>query len=633
MRKGRGLLHRQGAKSFSLGCLCLILGLDACATASAQQSRETDSAPVEEKRFRWTTTGKVYLRYGGIDPPRPTNLFAFGEYNPNGGDINTGSEFERYSNLEKYIELKDKTVLYENTENGLDEPLFSEAWEKKKQQLYRSYHAPSLGTDNTRLDLYELLLSFEANSAQEKKWQGKARATLDVFELGARLSKSDWGGRLVEAHDFDSAGVREAFVSLSRAKVGELRVGITEGVARRLDAGASDISAGSRFFGDVSKTPWHVRQLGWQLGSAASDNFPKVQYLTPKFYGISIGAEWFSNLRSPENSLQSFSRDSSSYCFPSVFYANDKKLFKHNHIGLEPSESSFVLYDTNTKQPVSNSLDSTHYSYLQEALLREATLDAVLETRCWQGSSVGSSWHEDTLPSVMGGNVAVAYEKDFPKKNLSLKFASRYGIRSSTATAIESYEVLKNLFAEKTESPEPNDSTFQQINRNASVLEQAVGFSTGVTWKDYSFFGSVTYQLPSSVSLESVGGEAISEKGIEGILWSVGIKAARLIPHKKGSDGKRKKKGTFSLSFTQALSKDSRYEDTQETTFLLNFQSLYPLTRNIVLLIGYWYGEAAVSVPFFATATNLSSHEHGVLFYERRLVPSHEAVVGLTMRF
>ena len=593
MRKDRGLLHQQGAKSFSLGCLCLILGLNACAAASAQQSRETDSAPVEEKRFRWTSTGKVYLRYGSIKPPRPTNLYAFEAGSPDGGEGDTVADLE------------------------------------KKQQLYQSYHFPSLEVGDVRLDLYELLLSFEANSAKEKKWQGKAHATLDVFELGARLSKGDWGGRLVEAHDFDSVGVREASVSLSRAKVGELRVGITEGVARKLDAGASDISAGSGFFGDVSKTPWHVRQLGWELGSAASDNFPKIQYLTPEFYGISIGAEWFSNLRSPENSLKPFSRDSSSYCSPSVFYARDKKLFEHNYLDPGTSESSFVLYDPNTTKIISANGSpggsSQSYYHLQEALLREVMLDAVLEARCWQGSSVGSSWHEDTLPSVMGGNVAVAYEKDFPRKNLSLKFASRYGIRSSIATASESNEVLKNLF---------KPDSLLTINRSASLLEQAVGFSTGVTWKDYSFFGGVTYQFPSSVSLESVGGETFSEKGIEGILWSVGVKMTQLIPHKKGSDGKRKKKGTFSLSFTQALTKDPRYDEgKQETTFLLNFQSLYPLTKNIVLVLGYWYGEAAVSVPFFATATDLPRQGHGVLFYERRLVPNHEAIVGLTMRF
>ena len=495
--------------------------------------------------------------------------------------------------------------------------------EQNKIQLFQSYNEPLLKTGDFGLDLYELLLGFEASSPTRLRWHGKARATLDVFELGARLSNSDWGGRLVEADDFDSAGVREAFVSLSRAKVGELRVGITEGVARRLDAGASEISAGKEFFGDVSKTPWHIQQLGWELGSAASDNFPKIQYLSPNFYGVSIGAEWFSNLRSPENSLQSFSRDSSSYCFPSLFYTKDKKLFEPKTAN---PDDPFRLFD-NTKEPLSiDTIYGVHY-FLQEDLLPEPVKNA----GCWQGSPTGASWHENARPSVMGGNVAVAYEKDFPKKKLSIKFAARYGVRSSEATATESNEVLNNLFKTLYLSY-ANSPLFQQINRKASVLEQAVGFSTGLTWSDYSFFGGVTYLLPSSIALENVGGETLSEKGVEGVLWSVGIRAEKLIPHKKGSDGKRKKKGALSVSFAQAFTKDPRYDGgKQEETLLLHLQSLYPITKNIAFTTDYWYGEAAVSVPFFVTATELPSQ--GVLFFERRLIPSHEFIVGLTMNF
>ena len=629
--------------------LCLLLLLGVCARASAQQpsdtneTSETGDEPDAEKIFRWTTTGKVYLRYGGAKATQPTRLFGFGQYKPGGGVIEPGGF--PYTTYEEYLK---QGYLYSPYLSEADLSLSQEVYvdrklrqqPENKRQLFQSYNEPSLKMDDFGLDLYELLLGFEASSPKRKKWQGKARATLDVFELGARLSNSDWGGRLVEADDFDSAGVREAFVSLSRAKVGELRLGITEGVARRLDAGASDISAGNGFFGDTSKTPWHIQQLGWELGSATSGNFPKIQYLSPNFYGVSIGAEWFSNLRSPENSLQSFSRDSSSYCFPSLFYTKDKKLFEQ--IPGEP----FRLFD-NTKAPLGiDVIDGVPY-FLQEDLL--LGLDPVRDAGCWQGSPTGASWHEDARPSVMGGNVAVAYEKDFPKKKLSIKFAARYGVRSSEATATESNEVLNNLFAVG-KAPKPNDPLFQQINRNASHLEQAVGFSTGLTWSDYSFFGGVTYLFPSSIALESVGGETLSEKsveeillenvdgetlsekGVEGILWSVGIRIGRLIPHKKGSDGKRKRKGALSVSFTQAFTKDPRYDEgKQEKTHFLHLQSLYPITENIAFTTDYWYGEAAVSVPFFVTTTEYPSQ--GVLFFERKLIPSHEFIVGLTMNF
>ncbi len=588
MQNDGNCLQCQCLKKFLSCCLCLTLGLGygifACASAGAQQPNATSSASVTEKRFRWTTTGKVYLRYGGIQTPQPTKLFGF------------KAEGE---------ELTDE----------------------ERSRLFQSYNAPLLETDDLRLDLYELLLGVEARTAREKKWRGKARVALDVFELGEHLSNSDWGGRLVEGDDFDSAGVREAFVSLSRAKVGELRLGITEGVVRRLDAGASEISAGNGFFGDVSQTPWHIQQLGWELGSAASDNFPKIQYLAPKFYGISIGTEWFSNLRSPNNRLESFSRDSSSFCFPSLFYRQSKKLFE------EPEK--FNLYDS-TVAPLSEENfynRSNDYSLL---LQKDLLPDPVSEAGCWQRSATGSSWHEDARPSVMGGNFAVAYEKDFSRKKLSLKLAARYGVRSSKAKAIESDEVLTNLFVEEVITGDPSSDEpsflFLKINRKASQLEQAAGFSAGLTWQDYSFFGSVAYQFPVSISLENVGGETFSEKGIEALLWSVGIKVSQLIPHKKGGDGKRKKKGTLSLSFTQALTKDPRYnEGKQEKTLLLNLQSLYPLTKNIVLTTDYWYGEAAVSVPFFVTAIEIPSQ--GVLFYERRLVPSHEILVGLKLLF
>ncbi len=268
--------------------------------------------------------------------------------------------------------------------------------------------------------------------------------------------------------------------------------------------------------------------------------------------------------------------------------------------------------------------------YLQTNLQPDLSRDSKLDPGCWQISPSGSSWHEDARPSVMGGNVAIAYEKDFPKKKLSLKLAARYGIRSSEAEAVESNDILKRLFV--FESKGMHEKASLDINHKASLLEQAVGFSTGLVWRGYSFFGGVTYQFPSSIRLEEAGGETLSEKGAEALLWSVGIKAAQLIPHKKGDDGKRKKKGTLSVSFTQALTKDPRYkEGEQETTFLLNVQSLYPITKNIVVTTDYWYGEAAVSVPFFVTTKIYPSQ--GVLFFERRLVPSHEVVVGLKMVF
>ena len=620
-----------------LSCrLCLTLwlgyGIIVCTPASAQQPVDSDSAEETEKRFRWTTTSKVYLRYGGIRPPQPTNLFGFiRDLDDEERDLRDGlSERER--------KLLSEPILFPNKASNLsprtnrEHGLLSEPYETRnlisltdvdrKNLLLQSYNAPSLETDDIGLDLYELLLGFEASSAEGKKWQGKARATLDVFELGARLSDNDWGGRLVEADDFDSFGVREAFLSLSGKKAGELRIGITEGVARRLDAGASEINVGNGFFGDVSRTPWHIQQLGWQLGNAASDNFPKVQYLTPKFGSISIGAEWFSNLRTPDNNLRSFSRDSSSLCFPSLYYTKDKKLF-------EPSKGNtkFILYD-NTKNPL-----TTIVQYPKETYYLQTNLQpSVDKVGCWQISPTGSMWHEDARPSIMGGNVAVAYEKDFPEKKLSLKFAARYGIRSSEAEAVESSDILKNLFTATKLNYGTTSIPFDQINHKASQLEQAVGFSMGLNWYDNGFFGGVTYQFPASIRLENVGGKAISEKGAEALLWSVGFKTAQLIPLKKGDDGKRKKKGAFSVSFTQALTKDPRYKEAeQEKTFLLNVQSLYPITKNLTLVLDYYYGEAAVSVPFFVTTRAYPSQ--GVLFFERRLVPSHEIVVGLKMAF
>ena len=659
VQKGKGRLQGRRKRFLSCGsCLCclyLVSGLGcptgACAKAGAQQLSETGSASAkEEKGFRWTTTGKVYIRYGGVRASRPTNLFGFGPYNPAGGEIDTLSgEAERYTSREEYTELRRRRILNANRFNSTlpkDEPPL-EDWDQEKRQLYRSFNAPSLEKGDIRLDLYELLLGFEASSTEKKKWQGKARATLDVFELGARLSNDDWGGRFVEVHDFDSGGVREAFVSLSRKKRGELRLGITEGVARRLDAGASDISAGNGFFGDLSKTPWHIQQLGWELGAAASDNFPKVQYLSSKFYGISVGAEWFSNLRTPENSLKPFSRDSSSLCLPSLFYTADRKLFEPN---LSPppenpfanpftpldntEEKPFTLYDNtegflvNAIGDDSESIDSIGNLYLQTDLLPPPVSDA----RCWQGSVAGASWHEDARPAVMGGNVAVAYEKNFFNKKLSLKFATRYGIRSTEAKAIESDEDLIDIFSQGTQFFDTDDTPLLAINRKANQLEQAVGFSTSLTWRDYSFFGNVTYQLPGSITLENVGGETLSEKGNESILWSVGIKLGQRIPRKKGNDAKNQKKGRLSLSFTQAFTKDPRYNDgKQEMTFLLNLQSLYPFTKNIALVVDYWYGDAAVSVPFFVTAVKLQNQ--GVLFYERKLVPNHEFVVGIKTTF
>ena len=134
------------------------------------------------------------------------------------------------------------------------------------------------------------------------------------------------------------------------------------------------------------------------------------------------------------------------------------------------------------------------------------------------------------------------------------------------------------------------------------------------------------------MSLENVGGETLSEKGVEGILWSVGIRVGRLVPHKKGSDGKRKRKGALSVSFAQAFTKDPRYDGgKQEVTLLLHLQGLYPITENIAFTADYWYGEAAVSVPFFVTSAEIPSQ--GVLFFERKFIPSHEFIVGLTMNF
>ncbi len=624
MQKDKGLLYKQVPIALSLGRLALcflsmLSGLDV-SLASAQQAAETNSVAEEEPRFRWFTTGKVYLRYGGSKPPEPTRLLGFGKYNSNGGMIETSDGFEPYTTRARYIELSNKA-------DGSQLP--ATYFQEKQQQLFQSHLEPLLEDGDVRLDLYELVLGFEARSAANKKWQGRGRVALDAFELGARLSENDWGGRLVQTYDFDSAGVREAFVSVSRPKVGEIRLGITEGVTRRLDAGASDISSGNGFFGDLSRTPWHVQQLGRDLGQAGSGNFPKIQYFAPKFYGVSIGAEWFSNLRASEHTLASFSRDSSSLCFPSLFYADHKQLFEPNYkLEDEPDKATFSLYD-NTKKPFESLLGEDDFLgvyHLQNDLLPVE----VQEAGCWQGSSTGSSWHEDVNPSIMGGNIAVAYEKNFPRKKLSFKLAARYGIRSSQATVSESSDLLKAIFTEELE--EEFDAAVSDINRHASQLDQAAGFSTGLTWRDYSVFGSVTYQLPSSITLKNLEGETHAQKGVESLSWSVGIKTARLIPHKKGAGGTRKRKGTLSIAFTQAFSKDPRYKNgEQETTFLLHLQSLYPITKNLAFSTNYWYGEAAVSVPFFVTTKELPSQ--GVLFYERRLVPSHEIAIGLTMSF
>ena len=518
---------------------------------SSQDSLNSDSTRLD-KKFRFFTKASTYLRYGGVSISDATTLIGYG--------VNA-SEFILANNYDNY-----------------GEPLFSQG--------------------SFRFAPYELVLGFEARGLLIAKMDGGVRVSLDALEVGELLSGADWGGRSVyPAQHFSSGPLREGFIYLSHAKWGELKLGIVEGVSSFLDGGARSISAsGGGLYGDFSRTPWQIHRLGLTLGRASSENFPKVQYLSPNFYGVEIGLEWFTNGQAATNKLLDlrlpYSDDASndSSCKPSLFY--------------------------NDQQTLRELILESGYDLISDGFLPGSLASGI---KCWQLSSSASGWHSDASRFIMGGNLAISYEKSF-RKNLSLGIAASYGILSSSAHSLESAEQIKNFFL--------IDS--YGIVHKASSLEQAVSLGASLDWRAYSFFTGFVYLLPNEYRLEKLSGIKFSESGVNGLIWSVGIKVGNLIPTKG-----RGKLGTLSLSYAQAITRDLRLSDgIEQVTSLLNIGSSYPLSDNVLLVMDYWYGDADLIVPF--DVINYSSggtSERVFTFHERRLVATHEVAIGLKMEF
>ncbi len=115
----------------------------------------------------------------------------------------------------------------------------------------------------------------------------------------------------------------------------------------------------------------------------------------------------------------------------------------------------------------------------------------------------------------------------------------------------------------------------------------------------------------------------------------MGIKLDRLIPT-RGDD----KVGGISLSYAQAIIKDPRLDDgEQQIASLLNIGSNYPLADGVLLVMDYWYGDAALILPFDVgqyPSGDVRLYPSGVVdftFHERRLRDAHEFAIGLKMEF
>ena len=516
------------------------------------------------KKFRFFTKASTYLRYGGVRISDATNLIGY-------------SEDPRIRNRED----------------------FTPPWEGIAEQFafannYDNYGAPLFSQGSFRFAPYELILGFEARGPLILKMAGGVRVSFDALEAGELLSGANWGGRSVyPAQHFSSGPLREGFVYLSHAKWGKVRLGITEGVSSLLDGGARSISAsGGGLYGDFSRTPWQIHRLGLTLGRASSENFPKVQYLSPNFYGVEIGLEWFTNGQAAANKLLNLPHLLQPDCPRSLFYS-DEQIFSYP-------------------------LDFDGDTYLISDFFFPGSLTS--STKCWQLSSSASGWHSDASRFIMGGNLAISYEKSF-SENLSLGIAASYGILSSSAHSVESPEQIANYF-----------QRYRTVHK-ASSLEQAVSLGASLDWRAYSFFTGFVYLLPSEYKLEKLlggpGSESgvISESGINGLIWSVGIRVGNLIPTKgKG------KLGTLSLSYAQAITRDLRLSDgSDQVASLLNMGSSYPLSDNVLLVMDYWYGDAELIVPF--DVINYPGGERSFTFYERRLEATHEVAIGLKMEF
>ena len=504
------------------------------------------------KKFKFFTKASSYLRYGGVRVSDATTLIGYSE------KIGT-------------LETND-FVLNNN---------------------YDSYENPLVSLGSFRFDPYELILGFDAGTRLISKMYGGVRVSFDSIELGEFFSGSDWGGRSVyPSQHFSSGPLREGFVYLSHPRWGKFSFGILEGVSSILDGGAQAISAGSGgLYGDFSRTPWQVHRLGLTLGRASSENFPKVQYLSPSFRGLDIGLEWFTNGQSAANKVFSLPYLSNSNCLPSLFYRNDQTL------------GSFFL----NPDPDFNPDD-----------FFPGTLPSSI--KCWQLSSSSSGWHSNVSSFIMGGNLAISYEKSF-SKNLSLEVATSYGILSSSAHSIESRDEIAGYYSDTT-----GRISSLSINK-VSSLEQALSFGASLYWRDYSFFSGFVYLLPSEYELENLSGDIFIESGVSGLIWSMGIKLDRLIPT-RGDD----KVGGISLSYAQAIIKDPRLDDgEQQIASLLNIGSNYPLADGVLLVMDYWYGDASLILPF--EVARHPSGEVDFTFHERRLRDAHEFAIGLKMEF
>ncbi len=512
-----------------------------------RKAGSSSASSTPNKRFIFFTKSSTYLRYGGVSVSDSTNLIGYSR----GRLTDSDTDFVMSNN-------------------------------------YTSYASPLVSLGSFRFDPYELELGFEARAPLSAKLNGGVRVSFDALELGELLSGSVWGGREVYPwQHFSSGPLREGFAYLSHPRWGKFSLGFLEGVASLLDGGARAISAGSGgLYDGFSRTPWQIHRLGLTLGRASSENFPKVQYLSPSFYGIDIGIEWFTNAQPATNKLSSLPYPNGSNCIHSLFYRNDQALGT-------PSSSirgnGVFIADTFFPDNLPSSL------------------------KCWQLSSASSGWHPNASRFITGGNLTVAYEKSFTE-NLSLEASTSYGILYTSAHSTD-YRFADRIYPNK-------------VIGRASSLDQAFSLGTSLHWRDYSLFSGFVYLFPSGYELEDLSGVRSNESGASGFIWSLGIKADRLIPTRGGGG----KAGGVSMSFAQAITKDPYLSDGQrQETSLLNIGSNYPLADGVLLVIDYWYGDAVLNIPF--GFIHFPSGDKDFVFYEQRLTDTHEFAIGIKMEF
>ena len=525
-----------------------------------------------DKKFTFSTKMSLFARYGGVSVSKPTTLIGLAD----------GEE--------------DKLAALQ---------------ESARKHNRKFYANPNLDESSIRIDLYELLLNFDVHAPLTANLDGGVYISFDALNIAKNLSGANWGGREVyPIQHFESEPLRKGSAYLKHRKWGTINLGITEGVAHLLDSGAQSIAAGrSGIFGEAAKTPWQVQRLGVTLGQAASENFPKIQYISPQFHGVKIGVEWFTNAQSSENELLSFSTPYGSTCPPTLFHTKNQTIGK-------PFVPSLTVENT--------SGDEVNPELFPDGFINNA--------KCSQLDAGATAWNANTSRFITGGNLAIAYEKSF-KKNISFSTGANYGILSTEAKASEApeelrafYKVLKDNSATKA-TPEYQKSIYR-----AKSLEQAIGLNASISWKNYDFYAAATYLIPSKYKLSTLGGGNSNETGIEGLIWSIAAKAEREVNKKKNKKNGKKKNASLSISYAQALTKSPRVDNgSQQSNFLFNIGSNYPIGKGVTLVADYWYGSATLAVPFFITG--YSRKPNGFTIYQQRTNLSHEVAIGIKMQF